>query len=201
MRKARAEDGFTIVEMAMTVMLVSIVMVAVLGFLQSGMAVEKRAQAIVNSQENVRLALVQLARDIRAADPMTALTDITSYRNRIELRLNKPSLSYIRWSLDPTTGTLARQTISGPNGAVIATTLQLRRVHNGDAPAIPVFRYYGFSDFEFTAQGATSADFANCTIRVHVVVTSDSDPGPQPFTSEIDAELRNRLPGGTGCSS
>jgi type II secretory pathway pseudopilin PulG len=197
----RGHDGFTVIEMAVTLLLTSIVMAGMLSFLQAGTRTEKRAQAIANSQEDVRLALVRLARDVRSADPMLALTDINDYANKIELQLNKPSLSYVRWVLDPATGTLSRQVISGPNGSVVATTFRLTRVHNGDAPARPVFRYFGYSDTEFTPQGSTSADFANCTIRVNASVTSDTDPGPQPFTSEIDAQLRNRLPGGTGCSS
>ena len=40
-------------------------------------------------------------------------------------------------------------------------------------------------------------DIANCAIRVHIEVSSDSNPGPLPFTETQDVELRNRLPGGT----
>jgi hypothetical protein len=34
---------------------------------------------------------------------------------------------------------------------------------------------------------------------VHITLTSDSNPGPLPFTETQDVELRNRLPGNAEC--
>ena len=66
---------------------------------------------------------------------------------------------------------------------------------------IPVFSYYDSHGNDLVAANpSTPANVANCAIRVHMSISSDSAPGPQPFTENLDVELRNRLPGGTiGC--
>ena len=67
----------------------------------------------------------------------------------------------------------------------------------------PVFTYYGQHNEDLVAQtlanGGNLHDAANCAIRVHIELSSDSNPGPLPFTQTQDVEIRNRLPGNVGC--
>ena len=83
--------------------------------------------------------------------------------------------------------------------SVLATSWQLIRVRNVES-AKPIFTYYDAADQDMVADGNyTASDIANCAIRVRIELSSDSMPGPLPFTETQDVELRNRLPGGTGC--
>jgi hypothetical protein len=88
--------------------------------------------------------------------------------------------------------------LASAGGAALTTAVTLTRVRNAEL-GVAMFRYYNSIGAELTAETATVADFANCPIRVHITVYADSTPGPEPFGSESDAELRNRLPGGIGC--
>jgi len=67
----------------------------------------------------------------------------------------------------------------------------------------PIFTYYGQHNEDLVAQtlanGGNLHDPANCAVRVHIELTSDSNPGPLPFTETQDVEVRNRLPGNVGC--
>jgi hypothetical protein len=107
--------------------------------------------------------------------------------------------TYIRWWLSGTT--LNRAVLTGAGGTPTTTKVMLTNVRN-TARGITLFRYFRSSVAEMAVSGAgavTAGDIANCTIRVKVAVSSDSDPGPAPFLEETDAEIRNRLPGGLGC--
>lgn len=200
--RVRDESGFTATEVVMTSFLLAFITVSLLGVLVSQTKAERRASAVVNSQEDVRFAMTALARDLRSADPLVSPTSITTAPYEVDLQLGDtgsgPS-STVRWSLDAAHGKLLRQTLSGPGGSVTGTTFTLNRVHNGDGAGTPMFTFWNSTSSEMTASNSTAADIANCTIRVHIRVTADTNPGPAPFTVESDAELRNRLPGGIGC--
>lgn len=162
---------------------------------------ERRIRASVNNQEDVRFALLAIARDVRAADPLLPLPSTADYANRIELQLKAvdgSSRGYVRWAFDASSKTLTRSTLSGPGGSVTGTSYRIGRVRNADVGR-PLFRYYTSSGGELSPAVSTTGDFANCTIRVHIALWADATPGPAPFSSESDAELRNRLPGGIGC--
>jgi hypothetical protein len=165
------------------------------------MRADRRIRAAVNNQEDVRFALLAIGRDVRAADPLLPLASTPDYANKIELQLSASdgsSLGAVRWTFDPVAKTLTRATLSGPGGTVVGTSYQIVRVRNADVGS-PVFRYYTSTGAELNAATATIGDFANCTVRVHIALWADATPGPAPFSSESDAELRNRLPGGIGC--
>lgn len=201
--RSRFEGGFTLVEVSVTGLIMMTVFGALFGVLESGTKVESHTQAMINSQEDVRFALAEVLRDLRAADPLLPLPTVGAYASSFEVRHGEDaSPVYTRWTLDPTTSSLLRHKLTGAGGSATATTYRLERVRNGDAGAtVTTFRYYNSEGTELTATNATPADFANCTIRVSVTVKADSDPAPglQPFTLTSDAELRNRLPGGVGC--
>ena len=195
-RCRRVESGFTILEVMVASALLLLVLGTVSGVLVSLTNSENRSQALVNNQERVRLALVRIARDLRSAAGLNPLDSASQYPWEVAFTA-LDGASY-RWRLDTGTGTMTREKlVSGswqPAGAV------LNRVTNADS-GVAVFRYYrASSNLEVNPATSTNADIANCTIRVHVTISSASDPGPKPFTSENDVRLRNRLPAGIpGC--
>lgn len=206
MRRRRSggeEAGFTLMEVVVTCLVMMIVLGALLGVLESGTKVEARTQAMINSQEDVRFAMAEVLRDLRAADPLLPLPSVGAYTSSFEARHGEPaSPGYLRWRVDPVSSSLVRELLSGAGGTATATTYRLERVRNLDAGSpLTTFRYFNSEGTELTGTNATPADFANCTIRVSVTIKADTDraPGLQPFSLTSDAELRNRLPGGVGC--
>jgi type II secretory pathway pseudopilin PulG len=197
----RDAAGFTVVELSITCALLSVVLISLLSLLDSQTRAERHLHAVINSQEDVRFAMLAMARDVRAADPVLALTNVADYGNQIQVQLRDgsgASLGYVRWLLDGAAQSVSRQMLSGPNGTVTTTVFTLPRVRNAQ-DGLPLFRYYNSDGTELTAATATPADVANCTVRVHISVKADTNPGPKPFLLDSDAEVRNRLPGGIGC--
>jgi hypothetical protein len=64
---------------------------------------------------------------------------------------------------------------------------------------VALLRYYNSTNTELVAASNTPGDFSNCTVRIHISVSAAVVTGPAPFTQDLDAEIRNRLPGGIGC--
>lgn len=170
---------------------------------------EDRSQRLVGNEQNVRFELDQLAREIRAANPLVPLLNAptaTAYESQIEFVLGPTggAQQVVRWTYDTTKKEMVRQLMSDTSSTatVVAQSFFLERVLNVDT-GTPVFTYYGQQSEDLVAQTLANGGFihdpANCAVRVHIVLTSDSNPGPAPFTETQDVEVRNRLPGNVGC--
>ena len=201
----RDEDGFTIIEVMMATMILLLVLGMFFNTLVSLTASESRAQKLVSNEQNVRFELDQLSREIRAANPLVPLLNAATaadYSNQIEIVLGPTggTQTVVRWTYNTTTKQLARQLMSNTSATatVLSQSFFLVRVRNADT-GTPVFTYYGHHNEDLDAQalanGGNLHDPANCAIRVHILLTSDSNPGPVPFSETQDVELRNRLPG------
>jgi type II secretory pathway pseudopilin PulG len=203
------EAGFTIIEVMIATSILMLVLAMLFGTLVSLTKNEDRSQRLVSNEQNVRFELDQLSREVRAANPLTILDSTTQYSNQIEMVLGAtgdPAQQVVRWTYetDPTSPNyeeLSRQTMSDSSdtATVLSTSWYLIRVRNVET-STPLFTYYDANEQDMVANGNyTNSDIANCAIRVHISLSSDSNPGPLPFTETQDVELRNRLPGGTGC--
>jgi len=203
-----AETGFTIIEVVISTSILLLVLAMFFNTLVSLTRSEDRAQRLVVNEQSVRFELDQLAREIRSSNPLAILPATATYSNQIEMVLGPTggTQTVVRWTYDtdpasPTYEKLDRQLMSDTSQTadVLATSWQLIRVRNVES-AKPIFTYYDAADQDMVADGNyTASDIANCAIRVRIELSSDSMPGPLPFTETQDVELRNRLPGGTGC--
>ena len=207
-RNDPGETGFTIIEVVISTSILLLVLAMFFNTLVSLTRSEDRAQRLVVNEQSVRFELDQLAREIRSSNPLAILTATATYSNQIEMVLGPTggTQTVVRWTYDtdpasPTYEKLDRQLMSDTSqtASVLATSWQLIRVRNVES-AKPIFTYYDAADQDMVADGNyTASDIANCAIRVRIELSSDSMPGPLPFTETQDVELRNRLPGGTGC--
>ncbi len=170
---------------------------------------ENRAEHLVSNEQNVRFEIDQLAREIRAANPLVPLLNAATaatYENQIEMVLGPTggTQKVVRWTYDTTNEEMLRQvmTDTSSTATVVSQSFFLIRVRNVES-GTPVFVYYGQHGEDLVAQslanGGNTHDAANCAVRVHIQLTSDSNPGPIPFTETQDVEVRNRLPGNVGC--
>lgn len=201
----RQEEGFTIVEVTIVSAILLLIMAAFFGTLISLTKTEQRTSALVSNEQDARFVLNDLARDIRAANPMTTFSTTAAYQSQVEVRLGiGANQQVVRWVYDtnPASATfrsLLRQTVDPTTGAVLTSTERLRNVRNAErTPSVPMFGYKSQTGIDLIAAGIP-ADVGNCAIQVHIVITADSNPGPEPFTVVSDVQLRNRLPGGVGC--
>ena len=205
----RDEDGFSIIEVMISTAILLIVLAVLFDTLISLTRSEDRSQRLISNEQNVRFELDQLAREIRAANPLVPLLNASAasdYDDQIEMVLGPTggAQTVVRWTYDTTKEQMVRQLMSDTSATatVVAQSFYLARVRNQET-GIPVFTYYGQHGEDLVAQslanGGNVHDAANCAIRVHIDLSSDSNPGPLPFTQTQDVEVRNRLPGNVGC--
>lgn len=131
----RTDDGFTLVELAIGAMLTFIVGSLMMSLLVSGQKSERHLDGMAASQEELRRALVEIMRDIRAAEPLwfDQAVSPTAVPGK-ELRLERWDIgattpTYIRWHL--TGGELVRDIVTLDSSKAIqsaATTYRLSGV-------------------------------------------------------------------------
>jgi prepilin-type N-terminal cleavage/methylation domain-containing protein len=210
LQRAREDErGFTIIEVTIATSIMLVVLAMFFATLTSLTRSEDRAQRLVSNEQNVRFELDQLAREIRAANPLTPLPNAATaatYSNQIELVLGPTggTQTVVRWTYDSVNEKMSRELMSSTaaGATVLSQSFFLTRVRNIESNT-PIFTYYGSLNTDLVAQALANNghkdDAANCAVRVHIVLVSDSNPGPVPFTETQDVEVRNRLPGNVGC--
>ena len=210
------ESGFTVVELVVAAMILMIVLAMFFSTLTVLMHSEDRSQRLVSNEQNVRFELDQLAREIRASNPLVPLlniTDASAYSNQIEVVLGSTTGTHtvVRWTYDTQKEQMEREVMSDTSSTatVLSRSWFLSHVRNVETGR-PVFTYYDAANNDLVAQTLAGGgagvsgninDPATCAIRVHIELTSDSNPGPLPFTETQDVEIRNRLPGTYQCTT
>lgn len=203
------ESGFTLVEMVIATAILLVVLGMFLQTLTSLTKSEDRSQRLVTNEQNVRFELDQMSREIRAANPLVPLLNAVTaadYQNQIEMVLGPTggTQTVVRWTYITGQEEMLRQvmTDTSSTATVVSQSWYLNRVRNIETNT-PVFTYYGQQGEDLVAQTLANNgnlhDAANCAVRVHIILSSDSNPGPLPFTETQDVEVRNRLPGNVGC--
>ena len=188
------QAGFTLVELSITMMLAAIVSASIFGILFSETSAERRMQQLSDNQVALRDALVEVARDVRSADPLLPLADITAYRTAIRLSITDvagDTTRTVQWRLDTATSTLVREELDG-SGAVTATSYRLAGVR----AAQPLFTYYRSVGTAYVLDPLveTADTVSLCTVKVHVRLEAAPTAGPAPIVAESDVQLRNRVP-------
>lgn len=191
------ESGFTLVELLVTMMILGIVSASLVGVLVSQTNVEKRVQAHIANQEEVRLAMVEMQRDIRSSEPLVELAVAGDYAHKLELKILDldDHVQYVRWKYDSVANELRREELDATTKAITGTSYRLRGVE--DPANSRVFRYFNAAGDLLDTAGPKT--IASCTIRVEISLVAGPHNGPNPYVIKSDAELRNRLPGGLGC--
>lgn len=191
------DAGFTVVELSIAMLIMSIVMVSLAGLLQSQSSAERRLSSLADNQEEARLALVELQRDLRSAEPLVALETSAMYATQVRLvhvDFATEARSMFQWRLDTTTHELVREELNATGTAVTATTYRLRGVADTVA-----FRYFEQSGLELQPAVANPSVISECTIRMRITLHAGPTKGPAPTLVDSDVELRNRLPGSLYC--
>lgn len=211
------ESGFTLVELMITTALLATVMAAILGVLDSQTRTERRVRIFADNQEVLRQAIVAMQRDIRSSEPLKRLATSPEYALRIDLdvysKITDPAPIPIRWIVDTGTEELRREVLNSA-GTPVAITHRVTGVSNNYA--VPLFTFYNANSKagsgtvaatpvadedlgKYDLASSNPTDIASCAVRIRIDLLAAPTPGPAPARLISDAQLRNRLPGGTGC--
>ena len=190
-RKKGGDAGYTVVELALSMLIASLITSTVLGYLVSQTNAERRIQAVAANQQSLRLALIEVSRDVRAADPLMPLPGGMDYKTALQVTLRDVGTApdrIVRWRVDSASSSLVREEID-TNGNVTGQSYKLAGV-----AATQTFSYYRGDGTGYVLDGTDDASVASCAIRVHIGLTAAPNPGPSAQTVEADVELRNRVP-------
>jgi type II secretory pathway pseudopilin PulG len=193
-------DGFTLVELAIATALMLVIMIVFLSLISPSQKSSNVADALITNEQDVTLALQQMEKDIRAANPLDAFS-ANCYDDQIELTLGPTggTQQTVMWVYSPNTDTLAREIVTGAgcNPTVLGQS-DVTTIVNGTTP---VFSYFNADGTQFDPALAPLGDIANCTVRVSITLIGQGDTHAGPFTEKVNVWLRNRLPGGMpGCA-
>jgi type II secretory pathway pseudopilin PulG len=204
MTRERESSGFTVVELAITMGIAMVVMTSILGVLVSQSNAERRVSTFADNQEVNRQAIVLIQRDIRSAEPLEELPTSMDYALQINLNVyedvSAPPVP-IRWKVDTATSELRRELLDSA-GNPTAVTYRVANVANTFALGNHLFEYFQTAtEAPYNLATDDKADIAQCTVRIRINLRAAPAQGPQPALLSSDAQLRNRLPGGIGCTS
>jgi type II secretory pathway pseudopilin PulG len=201
--RAETEGGFTAIELTVASSILLIVLVAIFSLLISLTKAEVRSQALADNQDQIRLALVAVGRDIRAATPLLGapplVAEATSATYPYEIDFTQRDGATYRWILNTATGVLSKQKqLSG--GSWVSSGQTFSGIANV-AQNTPLFEYFDDASGVLLDPATTSAtDIAKCANHVRVTIAGAAESGPAPFFGSSDVAVRDQSIGGiAGC--
>jgi prepilin-type N-terminal cleavage/methylation domain-containing protein len=183
------EDGFTLIELIVTTLLVGIVTLVLFATSDSMAKISATTQSRSQSLGDARTALERIERDLRAANPVDAISGATSqYDNKISFSVycktgSAGCVSNLRpVSYAVANGVLTQSTPSGSSNLLqpIGTPslpVAARRGAVVNAATDPVFTYYrrDGTPISTLSSGPPASYFRDCTkaIKVHLIVRAE----------------------------
>ena len=208
------DDGFTIVELSIVLLLLGVVMASLLGLLASQTNFEKKLSDVNENEMQIREALVLLQRDLRSSEPLVLLPSPLDYRWRVDLKVYEqvtdPEPVIVRWEIvpggsAPTVNDQLVRSVVGADGTAL-TTYRLRGVQTR-RDGRHLFAYFKRGDdtstnvrYDLEAAGTTTGSIVACTVRLRIDLSAapNGSPSSAPRVAS-DVQLRNWVPGAVGC--
>lgn len=196
-RSRGTDAGFTVVEVTIVMAIAMVVMGSLLGLLSSQSNAAARVETFVGDQEQVRLTLLQMQRDLRSAHEIIEPPPAADRGSSVEVELYESpettTPSRVRWRL---TGSrqLVRE-VEAPDGSVRVSAV-LEGVTRPDAG---LFTYFSAHREEPLSALESSSTIADCTVRIRVDLRAAPTPRSSIVNITSDVQLRNRIHGRTGC--
>lgn len=202
------EGGFTLVELLVSMVIFSIVATVAFAGLNSLTTASSGASDRALAIADTRTALEQLVRDLRAANPIDAVTPVPAYDRSINFSVYCSTsgvdgcvgeLRPLRYRVAANALTRDRAgsvaTLVGPEGTT-AVPLAERRGAVINTSAQPVFTYYDEDGDRLLTTGPTalpSSSFRDCakSVEVHLVVVAVSGDPSSAIELRTRIDLRN----------
>lgn len=210
-RRHRGDGGFTLIELASVVAITSVFGIAITAALQSFTKTTTSTQNKTFALADVRGAVENIARDLRAANPIEAISatlPVSQYDNRISFTVwcatpgdNGCTSANARRVVYQLTGNTLVQTVGArtrnllepdPGMPTLAAALRPGAVVN--TASQPIFTYYTKKGTQLSTTGGTPATtFRNCTktVKIHLVVMADPRRPDSAINLVTHVDLRN----------
>jgi prepilin-type N-terminal cleavage/methylation domain-containing protein len=188
----RHDRGFTVIELAITMMILGVVSSSVLGILVSQSRAERRTSLAADNQELLRQALIEVAEDVRASDPILYQANVGDFATALPVRVRELTDAgdrNLRWRLDTVNQELVREELDAAGTSVTGVSYRVAGITNSTP-----FTYYRADGSAYTLTGLDAGAVDRCTVRVHITLTGAPSRGPKETTVETDVQVRNRLP-------
>ena len=186
--RAGADLGFTLVELAVVLLILGIVMSICGSVIVSLSNSARRNDSMVTTEQAASTVLAVMARDIRSTHSISFPGTSPS---QVELQVNDGSggYVYVEWTYDSTAQTVTRSTASSAAGPFTKTGPTATRVTNGSGG---IFRYYNVLGAEISS--STSTTIKNCAARIGVQLNvSSSTIGAPVFQASEDVSLTDQV--------
>jgi prepilin-type N-terminal cleavage/methylation domain-containing protein len=201
-RGRRDEDGFTLVEMALVLVIASIVLVMATQGLTSFTNAASANDSIVRRQQTASTVVAQLERDIRSASGISIPAGSAADD---ELQLAIPggggATTDVRWVYDPSSGTFGRQT-QATDGSFQPAGYSASGVAND--PGAPVFTYYGADASEIPASATSDIALCATAVAIDLQLSGGASGGSYEERAEValtDQAQALTAPGNGQCGS
>ena len=198
MSERREEAGFTLVEVMVVAVIMAVIGAALFGLLASMTGNERAQEARANNGQAVRLALADITRDLRGADPVGPPPDAVAAAQQVDVTLLPVTpggeAQYVRWQVSG--DRLLRAVLDGPGGSPSTTRVVLTGVLN-ETQGVPLLRYVGTGGDELPTD-VTPADVVNCARSVRVTILASPERG-SVSRETAETVVRNHQSGGVGC--
>lgn len=197
-----SEAGFTVVELMVATVVTAVLISSVAGVMLTMQKTGNRAISGENAADMARTGLLQLQRDLQAANPLVNwTTTVTAYENELQVELgptggtqNLVTWSYVSGSGPSCSGTLYRA-VGAASGVPEVTGVTNCRTSTA------VFSYFGQQGDNLLANPAsvTSTIISECSVRIAGTVQVSAGSNTTPFTETVSMRLANWEPGTQPC--
>lgn len=207
LRHENTEQGFTLPELLVVVLITGIVMIALFSSMTSIATATARTDSRTQTLAQTRLAMETITRDLRAANPIDELTPVADYDRRVQFsvycRTGAPNcVNNLRSVTYRAAGRTLERVVGGGSrpllGAEGTSTLaeHLRRGALLNDAATPVFTYFRADGQQLATTGASaspSTSFRDCakSVRIHLRVRSEANNPNAEVSLRTEVALRN----------
>ena len=157
------DGGFTLVELLVTMLIMSIVLAIGAAIVFSMSNTAARNDAMVQQEQAAGTALAAMARDIRSAHTISLPGTAA---DQVELQENTSTTgtyTYVEWTFDPVGGSLKRSTSSTSTGTFTVSGPNVAKLSNG---ATGIFTYYNVNGAVITSSIAACTSLIGVTLDV-----------------------------------
>lgn len=198
-RVVRSEQGTTLVEMMVVVVILTGVMTSMFAVVSSMTNAEHRNMLAVENRHAVSQGLGELQRDVRAASSIVPAGSSGSAADELTVMVPDGSGGSrgVRFALDPDAHTLRRTNLDAGLSAPTSERQLLNDLTTDTKE--PTFRYFASDGRELVAGVDPVDEIAQCSVRIETTVVRQLPGSANRISVSVDASPRNIRPEITTC--
>lgn len=185
LRRRQGEDGYTLLELMVTTMVVGVLFAVGGGAFMSLSNTASRSEASVEAEQSANDAMTQLERDVRSAESISIpAATVASDGVQLDVLNADGSTTNVEWIYNPSARTVVRQVDT--NSGYEATNYSMSSVSSAG------FTYYGPNGDDIST--TTTSNISTCTTAISVMVDiTPTITGAAPFQESAELAVTNQL--------